>query len=207
MIRAIRATSAGLALAMSIASCGEPTRPREGDTSVTPSPDPFDAAVQCRQGEEDGAQYWEYGADPRGTIDDPVTWVREETIGLDPTLTLSFLEEFRGHTDVLENVVLAKDELGSVVAFVEFGNDDQGRYFPNYAEACARAPASRSSGSATTSCGLPRGHAGTRRSPSARGAAASPRSGRTSSRTRRGRPSSTAGRSRSGRPRPAGRAR
>jgi hypothetical protein len=118
-----------------IASCGEPTRSHAGDTSVTPTPDPFEGAVQCQPGEEDGAQFWEYGANPRGTIDDPVTWVREETIGLDPALTLSFVEEFRGRTDVLESVVLAKDEHGSVVAFVEFGRDDGG--LPDYAETCA----------------------------------------------------------------------
>jgi hypothetical protein len=49
---------------------------------------------------------------------------------------LSFLEGFRGRTDVLEHVVLAKNEAGSVVAFLEFGRDDEGRYFPNDAEAC-----------------------------------------------------------------------
>jgi hypothetical protein len=108
LIRSIGIVFAGLAFAILIASCGEPTRSRGGATSASPSPGPFDAAVQCRPGEEDGAQYWEYGANPRGTID-----------------------------DLLENVVLAKDDSGSVVAFVEFGKDDDGRYLPNYAETCA----------------------------------------------------------------------
>ena len=133
----IRTFRFAVAFAMLIASCGDSPRSRVKDTSVTPSPDPFEGTVQCQPDEEDGAQYWDYGANPRGTIDDPVTWVREKTIGLDPYLTLSFVEEFRASTDVLENVVLAKDEPGSVVAFVEFGEDDAGRYFPNYAEACA----------------------------------------------------------------------
>jgi hypothetical protein len=55
-------------------------------------------------------------------------------------------------------------------------------------------PSGGGSSGPPTSCGLPRGPAGTRRSPSARGAGASPRSGRTSSRRRRAPPSSTAGR-------------
>jgi hypothetical protein len=119
-----------------VMACGQPDPDPPSSVSDAVS---FEGAVQCQLGEEDGAANWDYGANPRGTIDDPVAWVREETIGLDPTLSLSFIEEFRGQTDSLDNVVLATDEHDSVVAFVEFGLDDEGRYYPLYAETCASA--------------------------------------------------------------------
>jgi hypothetical protein len=140
---------AGLAVVATIAlwavaSCAERSPVSRADPppdgSATPSVvAPFDGAVQCQPGEEDGAAFWEYGADPQGRIDDPVAWVRENAVGLDPRLTLSFLEEFRGSTDVFPNLVLAKDDEGLVIAFVEFGRDEEGRYFPNYAVMCASA--------------------------------------------------------------------
>jgi hypothetical protein len=98
---------------------------------------PFDGAVRCPAGEEDGAAFWDYGANPRGTIDDPIAWTRENAVGLITAVELSFVEEIRGSTDVLENVVLARNEDGLVIAFVEFGRDDNGRYFPNSSESCA----------------------------------------------------------------------
>jgi hypothetical protein len=137
--RTIRFAVASVAFTTLIASCGDPTQPRALGASAKPSPEPFGGTVQCRPGEDDGAAFWDYGANPRGTIDDPVAWVREETIGLDPTLSLSFMEEFRGEADSLDDVILAKDEHGSVVAFVEFGRDDEARYYPVYAEGCASA--------------------------------------------------------------------
>jgi hypothetical protein len=120
-----------------VMACGQPDPPSPGSPSSVDDNASFEGAVRCQPGEEDGAANWDYGPNPRGTIDDPVAWVREETIGLDPTLSLSFTEEFRGETDSLDNVVLAKDEHGSVVAFVEFGRDEEGRYYPLYAETCA----------------------------------------------------------------------
>jgi hypothetical protein len=91
--------------------------------------------VQCEPGDEAGATHWDYGI-PRGTIDDPIAWVREKAVGLDPTLELSFVDEFRSSTDLLPNLVMATDDDGLVVAFVEFGRDDAGRYFPNHSESC-----------------------------------------------------------------------
>ena len=126
-------------LLLAVTACAQPDPPRRATSSVSDTV-PFEGTVRCQPpAEEDGAAYWDYGANPRGTIDDPVAWVREESVGLDPALALSFVEEFRGEEDRLDNVVLAKDEHGSVVAFVEFGRDDEGRYYPLYAEACARA--------------------------------------------------------------------
>ena len=52
---------------------------------------------------------------------------------------LSFVEEFRGSADTLDNVVMAKNEDGLVVAFLEFGRDDEGPDFPNQAVVCASA--------------------------------------------------------------------
>jgi hypothetical protein len=118
-------------------ACAQPDPPPPGSPSSVSDNVSFEGAVECQPGEEDGAAFWDYGANPRGTIHDPVAWVGEETTGLDPTLSLSFMEEFQGETDSLGNVVLAKDEHGSVVAFVEFGRDDEGRYYPLYAETCA----------------------------------------------------------------------
>ncbi len=66
-------------------------------------------------------------------------WVQNNAVGLDPDLTLSFVEEFRGRADTLDNVVLVKNNDGLVVAFIEFGRDDAGRYFPNAADVCASA--------------------------------------------------------------------
>ena len=58
-------------------------------------------------------------------------------MGLIAGVELSFVDEIRGSTDILENVVLAANEGGLVIAFVEFGRDDDGRYLPNYFESCA----------------------------------------------------------------------
>jgi hypothetical protein len=137
LIRTIRFAVAGVALATLIASCGDPTRQRAGSTSVTVSPDPFDGVLRCPAGEEAGAGGWDYGANPRGTVDDPIAWTRENAVGLIAGVELSFVEEIHGSTDELENVVLAKNEDGLVIAFVEFGRDDNGRYLPNYFESCA----------------------------------------------------------------------
>ena len=136
-MRTIRVAIAGMAVATLLTSCVDPTRQRAGSTSATVSPDPFDGVLRCPAGEEDGAGGWDYGANPRGTIDDPIAWTRENAVGLVAGVELSFVEEIHGSTDVLENVVLAKNEDGLVIAFIEFGRDESGRYFPNYFESCA----------------------------------------------------------------------
>jgi len=136
-----RIASLALVVATGFAgSCADPSPPRPpGNESPAPSsPAPFDGRVQCEPGEESGAIHWDYGI-PRGTIDDPVAWVRHHAVGFDPTLELSFVDEFRSSTDTLPNLVTAKNSDGLVVAFVEFGRDDAGRYFPNYGEMCASA--------------------------------------------------------------------
>jgi hypothetical protein len=117
-------------------SGADPSRVASGTPSVGAS---FEGTVQCQPGEEDGAAFWEYGANPRGTIADPTTWTRRNAVGLDPSLSLSFEEEAGGNVELREDVVLARNEDGAVVAFVEFGRDAEGRYFPNYAEMCASA--------------------------------------------------------------------
>lgn len=128
----------GVILLVMLLGCGDPGATPAVDGSES-RPPPFEGAVQCDPGEEDGAAGWDYGANPRGTIDDPVVWMRDNAVGLDAALTLSFVEEVRGETDILENVVLAATEEGAVVAFVEFGRDERGRYFPNRSEMCASA--------------------------------------------------------------------
>jgi hypothetical protein len=116
----------------------QPTDPsRISDSSH--EPEPFDGEIRCPAGEQVGAVAWDYGANPKGRIEDPVRWVRNNAVGLDPELALSFVEKFRGHADTLDNVVFVKNDDGLVVAFIEFGRDDEGRYFPNAAEVCASA--------------------------------------------------------------------
>ena len=120
-------------------SCGYPSPPRSaGESKTVNDPAPFDGQVR-EPGEADGAIHWDYGANPRGTIDDPIEWVRDNAVGLDPTLELSFVDEFRSSTDIFPNLVMAKHDDGLVVAFVEFGRDGSGRYFPNQSEMCASA--------------------------------------------------------------------
>jgi len=137
---AVRSAAVVIALiTAALGSCADPLR-TTGSPARTPLPlAMFQGRVQCAEGEEDGAAGWDYGANPRGTIEDPVAWVRESAVGLDPALELTFDEQVRGDVDSLHNVVLATNRQGSVVAFVEFGRDDEGRYFPNYAEMCASA--------------------------------------------------------------------
>jgi hypothetical protein len=111
-------------------SCGTPVRSPNNGT-----PSPFDGELRCRAG-EDGWVGWDYG-DPRGTIEDPIAWVSENAVDLDPDLVLSFVDEIRGPSDVFLNAVLATDKNGVVRAFVEFGQDEDGRYFPDQAFVCA----------------------------------------------------------------------
>lgn len=92
---------------------------------VSHQPEAFDGELRCQAGEEDGAVTWDYGANPKGRIQDPVRSFREHALGLDPELILSFVEEFRGSADTLDDVVLAKNQDGLVVAFIEFGRDDK----------------------------------------------------------------------------------
>jgi len=112
-------------------ACGSPIRSANNGT-----PSPFDGELRCPAGEKDGWVGWDYGI-PRGTIEDPIDWVRQNAVGLDPALELSFVEEIRGPSDVFPNAVLATNKDGVVLAFVEFGQDENGRYFPNQALLCA----------------------------------------------------------------------
>jgi hypothetical protein len=120
-------------------ACSDPPKEPSPVRRSSPESEAFDGEIRCPAGEQDGAVGWDYGANPKGTIEDPVRWVRNDAVGLDPELTLSFVEEFRGRADTLNNVVLAKNRDGLVIAFIEFGRDDEGRYVPNDAVACASA--------------------------------------------------------------------
>lgn len=135
-----RTTGFLLAAVLAVVACADAPQPRSGEPSSPVSEPPaFDGELRCPAGEEHGAAGWDYGANPKGTIEDPVGWFRNNAVGLDTGLKLSFVEEVRGRSDTLHNVVLAENEDGLVVAFIEFGRDDEGRYLPNYAEACASA--------------------------------------------------------------------
>ena len=127
-------------LVINLPTCSD--LPKDDPSPVIASshePEAFDGELRCPAGEEDGAVMWDHGANPKGRIQDPVRWFRKNAVGLDPRLMLSFVEEFRGSADTLDNVVMAKNEDGLVVAFLEFGRDDEGRYFPNQAVVCASA--------------------------------------------------------------------
>jgi hypothetical protein len=133
---------AGLFLALvlvALPTCSDRPTDVPPATSTAQQPQAFGGKLQCPAGEDDGAVTWDYGANPKGTIEDPIRWFRDNAVGLDPTLMLSFVEEFRGSTDFLDNLLIAKNEDGLVVAFLEFGRDADGRYFPNEALVCASA--------------------------------------------------------------------
>lgn len=121
------------------AACSEQPKDPTPISGSAPEPEVFNGELRCPAGEEDGWAGWDYGANPRGTISDPVRWFQENAVGLNPGLALSFVEEFRGSVDTLDNVVFAKNDDGLVVAFIEFGRDDEGRYFPSDARMCASA--------------------------------------------------------------------
>jgi hypothetical protein len=120
-------------------ACSDPPNDPSSISRSSHEPEAFDGEIRCPAGEQDGAVGWDYGANPKGRIEDPVRWFQDHAVGLDPELTLSFVEQFRGRADTLDNVVMAKNGDGLVVAFLEFGRDDEGRYFPNDAVVCASA--------------------------------------------------------------------
>jgi hypothetical protein len=127
-----RASVAGVVLALlllALPTCADQPTDVPPPANASQQPTTFDGQLQCSAGEEDGAVEWDYGANPKGTIEDPVRWFRDNALGLDPKLMLSFVEEFRGSPDTLDNVVMARSEDGRVVAFLEFGRDVNGRYF------------------------------------------------------------------------------
>ena len=66
-------------------------------------------------------------------IKDPVRWVRTHAVGLHEDLELSFGEEIGDR----ENVVVITTGEGGQVGFVEFGQDDSGRYLPTRSESCS----------------------------------------------------------------------
>jgi hypothetical protein len=90
-------------------------------------------AVRCATGDEHGAGVWDYGANPRGTIKDPVRWISSKAVGLRPELVLSFVVRVGDRKDV----VVISEEAGRILGFVDFGRDDNGRYFPVTMESCA----------------------------------------------------------------------
>jgi hypothetical protein len=121
-----------MAILLALGSCTD-TPPRVADH---PSPShevaPFDGELRCGPGDEHGEGWWEYGV-PRGTIVDPVRWVRTHAVGLHPQLELSFADRVGS----LEDIVVVMTPEGATIGFVEFGRDDDGRYFPNHSESCA----------------------------------------------------------------------
>ena len=107
----------------------EPTDPRSASGAG------FSGTLTCPAGEDAGSATWDYSANPRGETTDPVAWVRGHARGLGASLTLTFLPT----AGELEDVVVATRDDGVALAFVTFGEDDEGRYFPNEAEACPSA--------------------------------------------------------------------
>jgi hypothetical protein len=92
----------------------------------------FSGVLECPGGERPGGATWDYGANTKGTIQDPVGWVHDNATGLDPDLVLSFLK----NAGDLDNIVIATRLDGVVLAWVRFGLDDTGKYSPQTAEAC-----------------------------------------------------------------------
>jgi hypothetical protein len=112
-------------------ACGRAGDPTTADDPSGNAPT-FAGVLTCPDGEDAGGAGWDYGADPEGFVDDPVAWVRDNARGLEIDLTLSFLESAGDR----EEVVIATRQDGVVLAFVDFGQDPAGAYFPNEAEAC-----------------------------------------------------------------------
>ena len=112
--------------------CNESTPSNEPSDPHSASPTAFSGTLTCPAGEEVRAATWDYGPNPRGQTTDAVAWVREHAEGLDERLDLTFLMTAGG----LENVVVARQEDGTPLAFVAFGMDAEGRYFPNVSESC-----------------------------------------------------------------------
>ncbi len=112
--------------------CGESTPTNEPTDPLSASRAAFSGTLTCPAGEDVGSATWDYGANPRGQSTDAVAWVRQHARGLGVNLTLTFLTT----AGELENVVVATREDGTALAFVTFGKDGEGRYFPTDAEAC-----------------------------------------------------------------------
>ena len=115
-----------------VACAGQPRDPSRISES-SHAPEAFDGVLRCPAGEEHGEAFWDYGANPRGTIIDPGRWMRKNAVGLDPALALSFVEKVGD----LEDVVVVMNNDGLTLAFVEFGRDQRDRFFPNHAESCS----------------------------------------------------------------------
>jgi hypothetical protein len=115
-----------------VACAGQPKDPSRISES-SQAPEAFDGELRCPIGDEHGEAFWDYGANPRGTIVDPVRWMRKNAVGLDPSLTLSFVEKVGD----LEDVVVVMNRGGLALAFVEFGREGNNRFFPNHAESCS----------------------------------------------------------------------
>jgi hypothetical protein len=96
------------------------------------SPAGFSGELDCPAGEEVGDAFWDYSPNPRGQTTDAVAWVRRHADGLDGSLDLTFLPT----AGDLEDVVVATGEDGTALAFVAFGKDEGGRYYPTEAKAC-----------------------------------------------------------------------
>jgi len=116
------------------ASCVDQRPPAAGASPSIPTViSPFDGELRCATGDEHGAGVWDYAANPRGTIEDPVHWVSSKSVGLRPELALSLVERVGDR----EDVVVISEEDGRTLGFVDFARDDDGRYFPVTTESCA----------------------------------------------------------------------
>ena len=133
MSRTFRALLGVVALLIHV-SCVDERPLQVGASPSTPTViSPFDGELRCATGDELGAGVWDYGANPRGTIEDPVHWVSSKSVGLRPELTLSFVERVGDR----EDVVVISEEDGRTLGFVDFARDEDGLYFPVTTESCA----------------------------------------------------------------------
>jgi hypothetical protein len=130
--RAVRSMLAPALAVIVLSSCRDAVPPIDAAGNPSSQSPSFGGELVCPDGEEAGGAGWDYGPDPRGITRDAVGWVRTHATGIDETLTLALLTK-AGDRD---NVVVASRPDGTVLAFVDFGVDDRGRYFPGEAEAC-----------------------------------------------------------------------
>jgi hypothetical protein len=118
--------------AVSVSCAGEGGVAAPSTVRTTPPTPHVSSNLSCPDGEEPREAGWDYGADPRGFVTDPVAWVRKHARGLDPGLDVSLIDASAD----LEDVVVATTPDGTVLAYVDFNKDDTGRYLPVVAKAC-----------------------------------------------------------------------
>lgn len=118
-----------VSVTMLLACCGGDPGSPDDATGDVPT---FDGVLTCPDGGDVGGVGWDYGADPKGFVDDPAAWVRDNGRGLDEGLTLTLLATAGDR----EDVVIATRDDGAVLLFVDFGQDAAGAFFPVEGEAC-----------------------------------------------------------------------